>query len=84
MLGRLSGLRYSGEMGHPFHVLDDETVILSLDHPFVPEGRFASLLVQDRELAASLTQGFETLWQKALQDLRGIRFMPRPPSGAAP
>lgn len=83
-LGHLSGLRYSGELGHPFHVLDDETVILSLDHPFVPEGRFASLLVHDRELAASLTQGFETLWQKALQDLREIRFMPRPPGGAAP
>jgi len=78
-LGHLSGLRYSGELGHPFHVLDDETVILSLDHPFVPEGRFASLLVHDRDLAASLTQGFETLWQKALQDLREIRFLPRQP-----
>ncbi|WP_342240051.1 TrmB family transcriptional regulator [Inquilinus sp. OTU3971] len=83
-LGHLSGLRYSGELGHPFHVLDDETVILSLDHPFVPEGRFASLLVHDRELAASLTQGFETLWQKALQDLREIRFLPRQPGPAAP
>ncbi|MFE0757990.1 TrmB family transcriptional regulator [Inquilinus sp. NPDC058860] len=83
-LGHLSGLRYSGELGHPFHVLDDETVILSLDHPFVPEGRFASLLVHDRDLAASLTQGFETLWQKALQDLREIRFLPRQPGGAAP
>ncbi len=84
MLGRLSGLRYSGEMGHPFHVLDDETVILSLDHPFVPEGRFASLLVQDRELAASLTQGFETLWQRRCRtcarsgSCRGRRVVRRP------
>jgi hypothetical protein len=72
----LSGLRYSGEIGHPFHVLDDESVVLSLDHPFVPEVRFASLLVHDRSLAASLAGGFETLWQKALADLREVRFLP--------
>jgi HTH-type transcriptional regulator, sugar sensing transcriptional regulator len=72
----LSGLRYSGEVGHPFHVLDDDSVVLSLDHPFVPEVRFASLLVHDKSLAASLAGGFETLWQKALTDLREIRFLP--------
>jgi sugar-specific transcriptional regulator TrmB len=72
----LSGLRYSGELGHPFHVIDDETVILSLDHPFLPEGRFASLLVRDRDLAASLAEGFEALWQKALRSLREVRFLP--------
>ena len=76
-LGSLSGIRYSGELGHPFHIVDDETVILALDHPFVPEGRFASLLVRDRSLAASLAAGFETLWKKALADLREIRFYPR-------
>ncbi|MFN2385192.1 MAG: TrmB family transcriptional regulator [Thermoanaerobaculia bacterium] len=76
-LGHLSGVRYSGELGHPFHVVDGETVILALDHPFVPEGRFASLLVRDRGLADSLSAGFETLWQKALRDLREIRFHPR-------
>jgi hypothetical protein len=81
LLGHLSGVRYSGELGHPFHVLDEDTVILSLDHPFVPEGRFASLLVRDQSLAESLAQGFETLWQKALQDLREVRFYPRPPGG---
>ncbi len=75
-LAHLSGLRYSGELGHPFHVIDSETVILSLDHPFVPEGRFASLLVRDRSLAESLAQGFETLWLKALKDLREIRLYP--------
>jgi len=76
-LGHLSGLRYSGELGHPFHVIDEEAVVLSLDQPFVPEGRFASLLVRDRGLAESLASGFETLWEKALKDLREIRFHPR-------
>ena len=76
-LTRLAGLRYSGEMGHPFHVIDGETVILSLDHPFVPEGRFASLMVSDRSLAESLTTGFESLWQKALKDLREVKLSPR-------
>lgn len=76
-LSRLTGWRYSGEMGHPFHVIDGETVILSLDHPFVPEGRFASLLVSDRSLAASLGTGFESLWQKGLKDLREVRLHPR-------
>lgn len=76
-LAHLSGLRYSGELGHPFHVVDEEMVILSLDHPFVPEGRFASLLVRDRALADSLAQGFEALWQKALKDLGEVRFLPR-------
>jgi hypothetical protein len=75
-IGHLSGVRYSGELGHPFHVVDGETVILSLDHPFVAEGRFASLLVRDASLADSLAQGFEALWQKALKDLREIRFYP--------
>lgn len=83
-IAHLSGVRYSGELGHPFHVLDGDTVILSLDHPFVPEGRFASLLVRDEALAERLAQGFETLWQKALKDLREIRMYPRrmPPTDA--
>ena len=76
-LAQLSGRRYSGEMGHPFHVIDGETVILSLDHPFVPEGRFASLLVTDRALAESLSTGFEALWQKAMRDLREVKLSPR-------
>jgi sugar-specific transcriptional regulator TrmB len=76
-LGSLSGIRYSGELGHPFHIVDDDLVILALDHPFVPEGRFASLLVRDRSLASSLADGFNALWKKALADLREVRFYPR-------
>ena len=72
----LTGVRYSGELGHPFHVVDDETVVLPLDHPFVPEGRFASLLVRDRDLAGSLADGFEKLWRKAMRDLNEIGFHP--------
>lgn len=72
----LTGVRYSGELGHPFHVVDDETVVLPLDHPFVPEGRFASLLVRDRDLAASLAGGFDTLWRKAMRDLGEVGFQP--------
>jgi HTH-type transcriptional regulator, sugar sensing transcriptional regulator len=73
----VSGVRYSGELGHPFHVMDEDTVVLSLDHPFVPEGRFASLLVRDRALADSLAEGFDALWQRALKDLREVRLLPR-------
>jgi len=79
-LGHLTGIRYSGELGYPFHVVDEETVILCLDHPFVPEGRFASLLVRDRALADSLATGFEGLWQRTLADLREMRFDPRRPA----
>ncbi|MGH9161382.1 MAG: hypothetical protein ACRD2X_15540 [Vicinamibacteraceae bacterium] len=68
--------QYSGERGHPFHVVDDETV-LPLDHPFVREGRFASLLVRDRELADSLTEGFHERWRKAMKNLREIQVDPR-------
>ncbi|MCB1033712.1 MAG: hypothetical protein KDD47_07755, partial [Acidobacteria bacterium] len=75
-LAQSTAVRYSGELGHPFHVVDDELVILSLDHPFVAEGRFASLLVRDRDLAAKLTKGFEGLWAKAMKDLREVRFQP--------
>ncbi|WP_394824468.1 TrmB family transcriptional regulator [Pendulispora albinea] len=83
-MAHLSGIRYSGELGHPFHVIDDDTVILSLDHPFVPEGRFASLLVRDAALAESLAHGFDALWQKALRDLREVRFYPRRRSSPGP
>jgi HTH-type transcriptional regulator, sugar sensing transcriptional regulator len=76
-LRRVSGARYSGELGHPFHVVDEDTVVLSLDHPFVPERRFASLLVRDASLASSLADGFDGLWKESLKDLREIRFMPR-------
>ena len=72
----LTGIRYSSELGHPFHVVDEETVVLPLDHPFVPEGRFASLLVRDRELAASLAGGFDKLWRKAMRDLGEVGFQP--------
>ncbi len=73
----VTGVRYSGELGHPFHVIDDEIVILCLDHPFIPEGRFASLLVRDEELARQLADGFKELWSKAMCDLREINFHPQ-------
>jgi sugar-specific transcriptional regulator TrmB len=75
-LQHVAGVRFSGELGHPFHVIDQEAVILSLDHPFVPDGRFASLLVHDRALAESLAQGFDALWERAMRDLAEIRFHP--------
>ena len=50
--------RRTPSSGIHFHVVDDETVVLPLDHPFVNEGRFASLLVRGRELADSLAEGF--------------------------
>ena len=71
-LRQVTGVRYSGELGHPFHVVDDDTVVLPLDHPFVKESRFASLLVRDRELAESLAEGFQELWRKAMRNLREI------------
>jgi sugar-specific transcriptional regulator TrmB len=75
-LDHVTGVRYSGEFGHPFHVIDDEIVILCVDHPFVPEGRVGSLMVRDRALAKRLADGFENLWSKAMRDLREISFQP--------
>lgn len=79
-LEHLTGVRYSGELGHPFHVIDDETVILSVDHPFVPQGRVASLMIRDAAFAQRLSAGFETLWDKAMKSLREISFQPVTPS----
>lgn len=76
-LRHVTGVRYSGELGHPFHVVDDDTVVLPLDHPFVREGRFASLLLRDRELADSLADGFNGLWARAMRSLREISVDPR-------
>jgi HTH-type transcriptional regulator, sugar sensing transcriptional regulator len=80
----LTGVRYSGELGHPFHVVDDDVIVLPLDHPFIPEGRFASLLVRDRDLAQNLASGFEGLWRKAMKSLQEVHVDPRrssdPPS----
>ena len=75
----LTGVRYSGELGRPFHVVDDDLVVLPQDHPFAPGGRFASLLVRDRDLAEGLAIGFDGLWTKAMKDLREIDFQPAPP-----
>ncbi len=71
-----TGVRYSGELGHPFHVVDDDLVILSLDDPYIPEGRFAPLLVRDQEPAQNLAAGFQKLWSKAMPNLRDIDFHP--------
>jgi len=73
----LTGVRYSGEVGHPFHVVDERLVILPLDHPFIPEGRFASLLIRDEDLARNLANGFEKLWRKAMRSLQEINVDPR-------
>jgi len=56
-LDHVTGVRYSGEFGHPFHVIDEELVILSVDHPFAPQGRVASLMVRDAALAQRLAHG---------------------------
>jgi hypothetical protein len=76
-LESVTGVRYSGELGHPFHVVDDDLVVLSLDNPFIPEGRFASLLVRDHELTEKLAEGFQGLWSRAMKSLREIDFHPQ-------
>jgi hypothetical protein len=43
----------------------------------IPERRFASLLVRDRDLAKNLAAGFEGLWRKAMRSLQEIHFDPR-------
>jgi sugar-specific transcriptional regulator TrmB len=78
-LENVTGVRYSSELGHPFHVIDDDIVILCVDHPFAPEGRVASLMVRDAALAHRLAGGFERLWTKAMRNLREISFHPLDP-----
>ena len=76
-LRHVTSVRYSSELGHPFHVVDDELVVVPLDHPFVEEGRFASLMIRDRELADSLAEGFQAVWRKAMRSLREVQVDPR-------
>lgn len=71
-----AALRYCAEIGHPFHLIDEEQVVLAVDHPFAGDGRLASLLVHDQGLAGELAGGFETLWARALPDLAQIRAWP--------
>jgi DNA-binding MarR family transcriptional regulator len=75
-LRSVTGVRYSGLLGHPFHVVDGETVILSLDNPFLQERRFASLMVRSPDLAGALAAGFEGLWSRAMKSLREIDVHP--------
>jgi hypothetical protein len=70
-------VRYSGLLGHPFHVIDGATVILSLDNPFLPERRFGSVLMRSKELAEPLVNGFEELWSKSMRSLKEVPFDPR-------
>lgn len=72
----MTSVRYAGEIGHPFHVIDARLVILALDHPFIGEGRYASLLIDDESLAAELSHGFDQLWRRALADLREVKHWP--------
>jgi hypothetical protein len=39
-------------------------------------GRVASLMVRDKAFAQRLADGFETLWAKAMRNLREISFQP--------
>lgn len=72
-----TGVRYAGLLGHPFHVIDGETVILSLDNPFLADRRFGSVMMKSKELAQPLTEGFEQLWRKSMKSLQEINFDPR-------
>ena len=74
-LSACRGVRYCGEMGYPFHVYDGEYIILALDHPFIPGGRFVSLFLQDKSLVTELVTGFDKLWDESLQEFRQLRFM---------
>ena len=55
-------------------MVDDDMVVLPQDQPFAPGGRFASLLIRDRDLAEGLAIGFDGLWKKAMKHLREISF----------
>ncbi len=72
----MTGVRFAGELGQPFHVVDGEIVILCLDNAFLPERRFASLMMRSADLARGLTEGFEGLWAKAMRSLREIDVHP--------
>ena len=58
-------------------MVDDDVVVLPLDHPFVSGVRFASLLIRDRDLVENLADGFEKLWRKAMKSLQEIHVDPR-------
>ncbi|MBL8048018.1 MAG: hypothetical protein JNJ45_04995 [Chthonomonas sp.] len=72
-----TGVRYAGLLGHPFHVIDGETVILSLDNPFLADRRFGSVMMKSRVLAEPLSRGFEELWRKSMKSLQEVNFDPR-------
>lgn len=72
----VTGVRYAGVLGHPFHVVDDDLVILSLDNAFLPERRFASIMIRNENLAVALKTGFEGLWEKAMRSLTEIDVHP--------
>ncbi len=65
-----------------FHVVDDEVVILGIDHPLARSVRVASLLIRDRALARDLLEGFDAVWEKAVpvSDLLAERI-PESPGG---
>lgn len=71
-----TGVRYSGVLGHPFHVIDGKQVILSLDHPLVSDRRIASFMLEDAEIAGRLLDGFEVLWDKAMKSLTEVQVHP--------
>ncbi|HTP34116.1 MAG TPA: hypothetical protein VMJ75_18185 [Candidatus Acidoferrales bacterium] len=47
----------------PFHLIDEEVVVLSVDHTLVA-GKSCSLKMHDAALAKRSDDGFETLWAK--------------------
>lgn len=71
-----TGVRYSGVLGHPFHVIDGRMIILSLDHPLVADRRIASFMLEDPEMAGKLMDGFQALWDKAMKSLTEIHVHP--------
>ena len=46
-------------------MIDGERVLLNVKDPLEPDEYIISVCVWDRELAALLTQKFETLWAEA-------------------
>jgi HTH-type transcriptional regulator, sugar sensing transcriptional regulator len=75
-LRQVTGVPYSGELGHPFQVVDDDTVVLALT---IHSSKKADLRHCSFAIASSpsLSDRFNERWRKAMKSPREIQDDPR-------
>src|SRR5258707_464171 len=73
----LTGVRYSAEAGHPFHVVDERILILPLDHPFILRWQPDVKIDAEEVVGGKAFEGSAVMFGAVMSSLDDLSARPR-------